>query len=138
MLFRSPHARNHMEFAERTFPRDVLVYTLLPHAHYRGRSSEFRAFYPDGSEEVLLSVPYYNFNWQHTYELAEPKLLPAGTRLVHRTTWDNSAQNPYNPDPERRVPWGEQSWDEMLFGSVQFRVVGEENPRASNSVAQGQ
>ena len=53
--------------------------------------------------------------------LATPKRLPAGTRIVHTTTYDNSSQNPANPDPNRVVPWGEQSWDEMLYGTVIYR-----------------
>ena len=97
------------------------VYRLTPHAHFRGSASNFVAKYPDGSEEMLLSVPKYDFNWQTTYTLAEPKRLPAGTRVVHSTTYDNSAQNPANPDPNRVVPWGEQSFDEMLYGVVQYR-----------------
>lgn len=117
------HAKAHSDSAERTFRRDILVYDLLPHAHYRGKASEFRAFYPDGREEVLLSVPNYDFNWQTTYVLKEPKVLPAGTRVVHRTWWDNSAQNPANPDPNVEVPWGLQSWHEMLFGSIGFRYL---------------
>ena len=120
-----PHAKAHSDTAERTFRRDVLVYDLLPHAHYRGKASEFRAFYPDGREEVLLSVPNYDFNWQTTYVYKEPKVLPAGTRVVHRTWWDNSEQNPANPDPTAEVPWGLQSWHEMLFGSIAFRYLDE-------------
>lgn len=115
---------NHMELARRTVDKDILVYSLLPHAHFRGKASEFVAQYPDGTEEKLLSVPRYDFNWQTTYSLDEPKLLPAGTQIVHRTWWDNSARNPANPDATRVVPWGEQSWDEMLFGAIRYRVVG--------------
>ena len=126
-----PHAKAHSDSAERVFKRDVLVYDLLPHAHYRGKASEFRAFYPDGTEELLLSVPNYDFNWQTTYVFEEPKVLPAGTRLVHRTWWDNSAQNPANPDPAREVPWGRQSWDEMLFGALSFRYLEPEDGVAS-------
>jgi hypothetical protein len=118
-----PHARAHSEFAETVLEKDIIVYNLLPHAHYRGKASEFKAVYADGSEELLLSVPNYDFNWQTTYELAQPKRLPAGTRIVHTTTWDNSAQNPANPDPDREVPWGEQSWDEMLFGAIRWRYA---------------
>ena len=129
-----PNTKSHSEFAERTFERDVLLYSLLPHAHYRGTASEFRAFYPDGREELLLSVPNYDFNWQTTYVLEEPKVLPAGTRVVHTTWWDNSAQNPANPDPNREVPWGRQSWDEMLFGSLRFRDLDEEIAQATGAV----
>jgi hypothetical protein len=115
------NTKAHSDSAETVLDQDILVYNLLPHAHFRGKASEFRAFYPDGTDEILLSVPDYDFNWQTTYELEEPKLLPAGTRIVHRTTWDNSAQNPANPDPNREVPWGQQSWDEMLFGAIRWR-----------------
>jgi hypothetical protein len=117
------NTKAHSDSAETVLERDILVYNLLPHAHYRGKASEFRAFLPDGSEDLLLSVPDYDFNWQTTYELAEPLRLPAGTRIVHTTTWDNSAQNPANPDPDREVPWGQQSWDEMLFGAVRWRYA---------------
>ncbi len=117
------NTKAHSDSAETVIERDILVYNLLPHAHYRGKASEFTAVYPDGREEVLLSVPDYDFNWQTTYELAEPKFLPAGTRIVHTTTWDNSAQNPANPDPNREVPWGQQSWDEMLFGAIRWRYA---------------
>jgi peroxiredoxin len=121
-----PYAKRHTASAERVFERPVIIYSLLPHAHYRGRASEFRVIYPDGTEEVLLSVPLYDFNWQHTYILEEPKHLPAGSTLVHTTTWDNSPQNRANPDPSVEVGWGLQSWDEMLFGAVSYRYVDEE------------
>ena len=94
----------------------VVIYSLMPHAHLRGKASKFTAHYPDGRDEILLSVPKYDFNWQTTYLLKSPKLLPAGTRLVFDMTWDNSAQNPANPDPTRTVPWGDQTWDEMNAG----------------------
>ena len=121
-----PYAKAHKEFAEQVIPKDALVYNLLPHAHFRGKASEFSVVYPDGSEEVLLSVPNYDFNWQTTYELAEPKLIPAGSKIVHTTWWDNSAQNPANPDPSIEVTWGEQSWEEMLFGAILMRFLDEE------------
>ncbi|MET0534261.1 MAG: cytochrome c, partial [Steroidobacter sp.] len=105
------------------FPREAMVYSFTPHAHYRGSASNFVAKYPDGREELLLSVPKYDFNWQTTYSLTAPKIIPAGTRIVHSTTYDNSSQNPANPDPNRVVPWGEQSWDEMLYGVVRYREM---------------
>ena len=128
-------APNHSEVMVRTFDQDVLVYSLLPHAHYRGKASEFVAHLPDGTQETLLSVPRYDFNWQTNYDLKEPRFLPAGTKMVHRTWWDNSARNQANPDATRDVPWGQQSWDEMLFGSVRYRVVEAD---AAGSMAGGQ
>ncbi len=117
------HSKDHEEYASRVLDADVLLYSLLPHAHFRGKASEFRAIYPDGTEEILLSVPNYDFNWQTTYVLSEPKLLSKGTKVVHATRWDNSAQNMANPDPTRDIPWGQQSWDEMLFGAISWRYV---------------
>ena len=105
------------------FPREAMVYSFTPHAHYRGSASNFVARYPDGREELMLSVPKYDFNWQTTYSLTKPKVIPAGTLIVHSTTYDNSSQNPANPDPNRVVPWGEQSWDEMLYGVVHYREM---------------
>ena len=103
----------------------MLVYSLMPHSHFRGTASNFIAIYPDGTQETLLSVPRYDFNWQTTYELTTPKRMPAGTKVTHSTTWDNSTQNKANPDPNREVPWGQQTWDEMLYGVVRFRYVDE-------------
>jgi hypothetical protein len=122
-----PRVKRHTASARTTFERDIVVYSLLPHAHYRGRESEFRAIYPDGSEEILLSVPNYDFNWQHIYVLEEPKRLPAGTTVVHTTVYDNSAQNRANPDPDKEVTWGLHSRDEMLFGVINYRYADDEN-----------
>jgi peroxiredoxin len=105
------------------FDREVLVYSLHPHAHFRGAAAEFVAQYPDGHEEVLLNVPRYEFNWQTTYELKTPIVLPAGTAVKYSMTYDNSTQNKANPDPNREVPWGQQTWDEMLFGVIRFRYL---------------
>jgi hypothetical protein len=119
------HSKNHSDTAEHTIKQDAILYNLLPHAHFRGKASNFIAYYPDGTEEMLLSVPNYDFNWQTTYVLQEPKFIPAGTRIVHTTWWDNSGQNPANPDPTRDVPWGQQSFDEMLFGAASLRYLSE-------------
>jgi hypothetical protein len=105
------------------FDREVLVYSLHPHAHFRGAAAEFTAVYPDGHEVVLLNVPRYEFNWQTTYELKDPIVLPAGTAVKYSMTYDNSTQNKANPDPNRVVPWGQQTWDEMLFGVIRFRYL---------------
>ncbi|MCZ6659626.1 MAG: redoxin domain-containing protein [Gammaproteobacteria bacterium] len=115
----------HQEQAYITFDKDAILYSLVPHSHYRGRSSNFELKYPDGTSEIILSVPNYDFNWQRTYHFVEPLAMPAGTKLIHRTVYDNSVRNPANPDPTREVPWGLQSWDEMLYGAVQYAWVDE-------------
>jgi hypothetical protein len=119
------NTKEHTESFARPVPRDIIVYSLLPHAHFRGRAATFSVEYPDGRKEMLLSVPKYDFNWQTTYELKAPKLIPKGSKIVHTTTWDNSSQNKANPDPNRVVPWGEQTWDEMLYGVVRYRFADE-------------
>jgi hypothetical protein len=115
-----PGAPAHEESAYFEFHRDGVLYTLFPHAHFRGRAGTFELHYPDGREELLLSVPAYDFNWQRGYDFVEPLAVPAGSRLVHRMVYDNSANNPANPDPEKTVTWGLQSWDEMLYGAFSY------------------
>ncbi len=118
-------AEAHAEKAYFEFDHEAEIYLLFPHAHYRGKSSKFDLQYPDGRTETILSVPVYDFNWQHNYALKDPITVPAGTRLIHETVYDNSEKNFANPDPERRVPWGLQSADEMLYGSFFFRWANE-------------
>ena len=130
-----PYAKAHREMAERETKKAAVIYSLLPHAHFRGKAMQFSVIYPDGTEELLLNVPNYDFNWQTTYELAEPKYIPAGTRIVHTTWWDNSAQNLANPDPSIEVTWGEQSWEEMLFGAVTMRLLDDDEISAMNAQA---
>ena len=120
-----PGAEAHEETAYFEFERDALLYAVLPHAHYRGRSSKFWLEHADGTRELILSVPNYDFNWQRGYEFVAPREVAAGTRLVHSTVYDNSRQNPGNPDPERTVPWGLQSQDEMLYGDFLFTWADE-------------
>jgi len=96
--------------------RDTLVTTLTPHMHVRGKDMIYIAHYPDGTSETLLSVPKYDFNWQITYELAKPKVLPKGTEVEVIAHYDNSAGNKYNPDPSKDVRWGDQTWEEMMIG----------------------
>ena len=120
-----PNDARYAEVAYYQFDKDALLHDLVPHAHYRGVASKFELVKPDGSSEVVLSVPNYDFNWQRTYEFLVPKQIPAGSRLVHTTWYDNSSANPGNPDPERTVPWGLQSWDEMLYGAFSYTYVDE-------------
>jgi peroxiredoxin len=99
-----------------SFDRDLLIYDFRPHMHWRGSWFKFELLYADGKRETLLSVPRYDFNWQLTYVLAEPKRVPAGAWMMCSGGFDNSSRNPANPDPGKRVRWGEQSWDEMFIG----------------------
>ena len=106
--------------AEYTFEHDSEIVAYLPHMHLRGKSARYTAFYPDGSSEVVLDVPAYDFNWQTAYEYEDFKKVPAGTRVLFESWWDNSADNPHNPDPTKTVRWGEPTTDEMSFGFLSF------------------
>ncbi|MEL7023492.1 MAG: redoxin domain-containing protein [Pseudomonadota bacterium] len=116
-----PGAGDHEETGYFEFDAPAVIYSLFPHAHYRGKSTRFDLHYPDGRVEALLHVPRYDFNWQHTYTLEQPVEVPAGTRLVHSTIYDNSKRNPANPDASKTVNWGLQSFEEMLYGGFFFR-----------------
>jgi hypothetical protein len=94
--------------------QEMVLYSIQPHMHLRGRSMKYSAVYPDGREEELLNVPHYDFNWQIVYEFSKPVTLPAGTTIRVDARWDNSVNNKYNPSPDKEVFWGEQSWDEMF------------------------
>jgi hypothetical protein len=95
---------------------DTVLTALTPHMHVRGKDMTYIAHYPDGRDETLLSVPKYDFNWQITYELSEPKVLPKGTRIEVIAHFDNSTSNKFNPDPTQSVRWGDQTWEEMMIG----------------------
>jgi mono/diheme cytochrome c family protein len=106
--------------ADYTFKHDSQIVQLMPHMHVRGKSAKYEAFYPDGTSEVLLDVPRYDFNWQTAYQYEQFKKVPAGTKVVFTSSWDNSADNPYNPDPAKTIRWGEPTTDEMSFGYMSF------------------
>jgi mono/diheme cytochrome c family protein len=112
--------------------RDTLVTGFTPHMHVRGKDMTYIAHYPDGTDETLLSVPKYDFNWQITYELAKPKLMPKGTKLEVIAHYDNSTGNKFNPDPTKDVRWGDQTWEEMMIGffsTVQPPAVASATPQ---------
>ena len=104
-------------------PSDILVLSLFPHMHLRGRSFTYEALYPNGDSEFLLKVPRYDFMWQQRYVLEQPKRLPAGTILRAVAVYDNSAANPVNPDPAATVTYGPLTTDEMFNGYVDFAIV---------------
>jgi hypothetical protein len=99
--------------ASLTMPEDVTLLGLHPHMHMRGKSAEYRIVFPGGKTETLLQVPRYNWRWQLWYDFAEPIRLPRGAKVECTEHFDNSANNPENPDPAKTVIWGQQSFDEM-------------------------
>ncbi|MEX0641562.1 MAG: redoxin domain-containing protein, partial [Pirellulales bacterium] len=105
---------------------DSLLYTLAPHMHYRGKSFRFTAKYPDGSQEILLDVPRYDFNWQNVYKFSEPKRIPESTEIQLDAHYDNSADNLLNPDPSRAVYWGDQTWEEMMIGTLSTSPINQD------------
>ena len=105
-----------------TLPNDATLLSLFPHMHLRGKRFEYDIVHDDGSVEVLLRVNYH-FHWQLSYRLAEPRLLKAGTKLQAIAWYDNSKNNPHNPDPEKTVTWGDQTSDEMMVGFFDVAVA---------------
>jgi hypothetical protein len=92
----------------------------MPHMHLRGKDFMFKATFPDGTSQVILSVPKYDFAWQTYYVLKEPLAAPKGTRLDCLAHFDNSEKNKFNPDPKKEVRWGDQTWEEMMIGWMSF------------------
>jgi len=116
-LFRIPPGDDSYGVSEKVkIEHDTLISNMTPHMHTRGKSFRYEVTYPDGKKEILLDVPAYDFNWQTTYELKEPKLVPKGSELVCTAHWDNSADNLSNPDPTKTVTWGSQTFEEMMIG----------------------
>lgn len=118
-----PQEGNYLSSASITLSAPATLLSLQPHMHMRGKSMEVRAIYPDGRTEELIHVPHYNFQWQTTYALNDPVMLPAGTRLESRARFDNSVNNSFNPDPTALVHWGDQTTDEMHIAFLEL-VIG--------------
>jgi len=127
-------AQAHKETAYLTFPADAYLYTLYPHAHYRGSHVELKARTPDGKETMLISLPKYDFNWQRDYDPVKPILVKAGTKLIATWVYDNSEHNPANPDPKRNVTWGEQTPDEMMYFRLNYRWADETTHHLRNDL----
>ena len=104
-----------------TLPNDATLLSFFPHMHLRGKRFEYDIVHPDGSIETLLRVNY-DFHWQMSYRLAEPRFLKAGTKLQAVAWFDNSKNNPHNPDPEQTVRWGGQTYEEMMVGFFDIAV----------------
>jgi peroxiredoxin/mono/diheme cytochrome c family protein len=111
-----PYAPNQEVTSDYTFAHDSLLWSVSPHMHLRGKDFRYTLIFPDGKEEVVLDVPQYDFGWQTTYTLAEPKRVPKGSKLHCVAHFDNSENNLNNPDPTREVRYGPQTWEEMCYG----------------------
>ncbi|HPI47714.1 MAG TPA: redoxin domain-containing protein [Hyphomonadaceae bacterium] len=117
-----PNAARHKETAYSVFPGAATLYSVFPHAHYRGENVEVSLLKPGAAkEELILSLPKYDFNWQRGYEFKTPIQIAPGTKLITRYEYDNSKNNPANPDPSITVKWGEQSHEEMQYTAFGFR-----------------
>ncbi len=113
-------ADNYEVASASTFQKEALLLSFLPHMHLRGKNFEYRVVYADGKTEIPLVVPRYDFAWQSNYRLENPIRLPANTRIECTAHFDNSPGNPNNPDPTKTVTWGEQTWEEMMIGFVDY------------------
>jgi hypothetical protein len=111
-----PGKANYQVDSEFEFGTEAKIVSLFPHMHLRGKDFQFTAVYPTGEAQELLSVPNYSFSWQLNYLPAADITAPKGTKMKCVAHFDNSANNPYNPDPSKEVKWGDQSWDEMMIG----------------------
>ncbi|QNJ99207.1 redoxin domain-containing protein [Constantimarinum furrinae] len=118
-----PFGENIKITASDTINRDIYIHYVIPHMHYRGKDIRVSIVEPDGKNKVLVSVPDYNFNWQWLYKLKVPTFVPKGSIILVEGIYDNTYQNPLNPDPTQEVNWGLQSTDEMLIGFFNFTLA---------------
>ena len=116
-----PHAQNVEVEVEGTLPNDCTLLSFFPHMHLRGKRFEYNLIHADGRVETLLKVNW-DFYWQLSYKLAQPRFLKAGSKLQAIAWYDNSAHNSHNPDPNATVVWGEQTWNEMMVGFFDVAV----------------
>jgi hypothetical protein len=132
-----PGAANHEVKSEFTFKEDSHIDSLHPHMHMRGKDFKYTLVYPDGKEQVLLSVPKWDFGWQLTYVFKEEVFAPKGSKLVCVAHYDNSLNNKFNPDPTATVRWGDQTWEEMMIGYVDYTLDKQDlrkpQPQAASS-----
>ena len=115
-----PGEANHVEVGQRTLPADLNVTAFVAHMHVRGKAFRYELITADGKSETLLDIPRYDFNWQLRYQLKEPRVLPRGSTVKVTAVYDNSPGNKANPDPTKTVRWGQQTYDEMMIGYVEY------------------
>lgn len=118
-----PGAENHAETGIIPVPMNVKVLGFMPHMHVRGKAFRYEVILPGGETRTLLDIPRYDFNWQLAYRYAEPPTIPAGSKVRGTAWYDNSANNPANPDPTKSVRWGPQTSDEMMLGYIEYYQI---------------
>ena len=123
-----PNDPNYEVHSQVTFEQDAQLVWLQPHMHLRGKDFEYRLVYPTGTTDTALKVPNYSFSWQLGYDEAKPIAVPKGTRMECTAHFDNSPNNPANPNPNVMVKWGDQSWEEMMIGWVGVVVDANADP----------
>jgi peroxiredoxin/mono/diheme cytochrome c family protein len=130
-----PGARNHRVESFYRFDEDSLLYSMSPHMHLRGKSFRFDLIEPAGRRETLLYVPRFDFGWQTNYQLVEPRIVPKGSIMQCIAHFDNSKENPVNPDPAATVRWGDQSWEEMMIGAFAIAPLHQDLRRGQGVAA---
>jgi peroxiredoxin len=130
-----PGDPNYEVESEFTFRQKALLLSVSPHMHLRGKDFRYDLVFPDGKRETVLWVPRYDFGWQTTYMLDKPRELPRGTKLHCVAHFDNSADNYANPDPNKEVTWGEQTWEEMMFGWFEMALAEQDLTRPATETA---
>jgi hypothetical protein len=103
-----------------TFERDKLLLSITPHMHYRGHDARYEVVRPDGTRETLLYVPHYNFNWQYVYRFRDPIRVEKGSTMIVTMHYDNSVNNPVNPDPTKTLRWGDKTEEEMMTSWIEY------------------
>jgi peroxiredoxin len=130
-----PGDPNYEVESEFTFRQKSLLMSVSPHMHVRGKDFRYDLVFPDGKRETILWVPKYDFGWQTTYMLSEPREVPRGTKLHCVAHFDNSADNYANPDPTKEVTWGEQTWEEMMFGWFEMALADQDLTKPATETA---
>jgi len=115
-----PNTASFEVVAKRKITKDILVYSFLPHMHYRGKSFKYEVIFPDKSRKTLLYIDRYSFHWQFSYVLKKAFFIPAGSEIIGKAIYDNSKSNLTNPDPTKTVTHGGTSSDEMMIGYFDY------------------
>lgn len=130
-------AENHEESATIRLPTDIQVLGFLPHMHLRAKACRYDLISIDNTVKTLLDIPRYDFNWQLLYSYLDPLPISKGSTIKFTVWYDNSRNNPANPDPTKTVRWGSQTFDEMLLGYVEYFVPGDRPGESSSMMGAG-